>query len=351
MLNIKNIAITSEILKLIAEIDEFKGRWQVIENLAPERLSTLKRVATIESIGSSTRIEGARLSDAQVEVLLSKLETKSFATRDEQEVAGYADAMNMVYDSHDAIAPTENHIKQLHGVLLKYSDKDQDHRGHYKNIDNHVEAFDPDGKSIGIVFQTSTPFETPQMMKDIVEWYNQTIAEEAQHPLIVVGIFIVVFLAIHPFKDGNGRLSRVLTTLLLLRAGYNYVPYSSLESVIEANKQGYYLALRRTQQTIHMDAQNWEFWLVYFLKAMLKQKDNLAAKVKEEQTLRANLPALSRQIIELAKSREEITVKDIEASTSANRNTIKAHLKKLTDDHYLRIIGKGRGTRYALPEA
>lgn len=131
-----------------------------------------------------------------------------------------------------------------------------------------------------------------------------------------------MFLAIHPFKDGNGRLSRVLTTLLLLRAGYGYVPYSSMEGVIEQNKDSYYLALRRAQQTIRKEEQNWEAWLVFFRKTMAKQKDNLAAKIKEEQALRLSLPALSRQILELAKTRGEITIKEIEDMTSANRNTI-----------------------------
>ena len=248
MRDIKNITITPEILKLIAEIDEFKGRWKVIETLAPEKLTSLRRIATIESVGSSTRIEGAKLSDAEVGKLLSGLRSESFASRDEEEVAGYADAMDMIFEGYEVITATENHIKQLHGVLLKYSSKDQDHRGEYKKVTNHVEAFGPDGKSLGVVFETATPFETPGWMTEIVDWFNQSVQEESHHPLILVGIFIVVFLAIHPFKDGNGRLSRVLTTLLLLRAGYGYVPYSSMEGVIEQNKDSYYLALRRTQQ-------------------------------------------------------------------------------------------------------
>jgi Fic family protein len=348
MRDIKNITITPEILKLIADIDEFKGRWKVIENLTPERLSSLRRIATIESVGSSTRIEGSKLSDAEVEKLLSGLKAKSFISRDEQEVAGYADAMDMIFDGYESITPTENHIKQLHGVLLKHSTKDHDHRGEYKKVNNHVEAFGPNGKSLGIVFETATPFETPGWMKELVDWYNRSMHEETQHPLITIGIFIVVFLAIHPFKDGNGRLSRVLTTLLLLRAGYGYVPYSSMESVIEMNKDSYYLALRRTQQTIRTKAQNWESWLVFFLKTMAKQKDNLATKVKQEQTLRVSLPALSRQILELAKMRGEITVKEIEDATSANRNTIKVHVKKLAEQQYLVQIGKGRGARYTI---
>ena len=155
---------------------------------------------------------------------------------------------------------------------------------------NHVEAFGPEGNSLGVAFETATPFETPGWMRELVEWFNRSVEEETQHPLILIGIFIVVFLAIHPFKDGNGRLSRALTTLLLLRAGYGYVPYSSMESVIERNKDNYYLALRRTQQAIRKKEQNWEPWLVSFLKTIAKQKDNLAAKVKEEQALRGPRP-------------------------------------------------------------
>jgi Fic family protein len=348
MHDIKNIIITPEILKLIADIDEFKGRWKVIETLAPERLNSLRRIATIESAGSSTRIEGSKLGDAEVEKLLSRIDTKSFASRDEQEVAGYADAMDMIFDGYDAITLTENHIKQLHGVLLKYSIKDEDHRGHYKKLDNHVEAFGPEGKSLGVIFETATAFETPGWMKELVEWFNQSLQEESQHPLILIGVLIVVFLAIHPFKDGNGRLSRVLTTLLLLRAGYGYVPYSSMETIIEVNKDNYYAALRRTQQTIRKEEQSWEPWLVFFLRTLAKQKDNLAAKVKDEQALRSSLPALSRQILELAKTRGEITITEIEDSTGANRNTIKVHLKKLAEQHYLVQLGKGRGVRYTI---
>ena len=165
MRDIKNITITPEILKLIADIDEFKGRWKVIETLAPEKLTSLQRIATIESVGSSTRIEGAKLSDAEVGKLLSGLRSESFASRDEEEVAGYADAMEMIFEGYEVITATENHIKQLHGVLLKYSSKDQDHRGEYKKVTNHVEAFGPDGKSLGVVFETATPFETPGWKK------------------------------------------------------------------------------------------------------------------------------------------------------------------------------------------
>ena len=222
-LNILSLKITNEILALIAEIDEFKGAWRMIGRIAPERLSSLRRVATIESIGSSTRIEGARLTDREVEQLLSNIEIKSFATRDEQEVGGYANAMENIFAHWAAIDLTENHVKQLHRDLLKHSAKDERHRGEYKTLPNHVEAFGPDGQSLGVVFETASPFDTPRLMSELIAWTRASLDEGEIHPLLVIAIFIVVFLEIHPFQDGNGRLSRILTTLLLLRAGYAYV--------------------------------------------------------------------------------------------------------------------------------
>ncbi|MBX9741923.1 MAG: Fic family protein [Chthoniobacterales bacterium] len=340
--------ITPEILKLIAELDEFKGRWQAVAHLAPERLKSLRKVATIESIGSSTRIEGARLTDDQVEEMLSGLSSKSFANRDEQEVAGYADAMEAIFSYYGEMEITENYLKQLHGLLLKYSTKDEEHRGDYKKIENHVEAFGPEGKSLGVVFQTATPFETPFAMQSLVDWYRVSLLEEKNHPLILIGMFIVTFLAIHPFKDGNGRLSRILATLLLLRAGYDYVPYSSMESIIEANKDSYYVALRRTQQTLRASQQLWEPWMLYFLRTMLHQKNNLAAKIQEEQALQATLAPLSKSILEWVKIHKTATVKELEGATKANRNTIKAHLKQLLQRNYLITRGQGKGTHYAI---
>ena len=219
-----SISIPPELVTLIGEIDEFKGAWRSLGTLAPDRLTVLRRVATIESIGSSTRIEGSRLSDREVERLLSNLEISKFETRDEQEVAGYAGVMETVFANADAIAPTENHIKQLHRDLMIFSDKDQRHRGEYKINPNNVSAFDSEGREVGIVFETASPFDTPRLMRELVGWTASALNERQFHPLLVIAIFVVTFLEIHPFQDGNGRLSRILTTLLLLRAGYAYVP-------------------------------------------------------------------------------------------------------------------------------
>ena len=254
MLNIQTIFISQAILQLITRVDEFKGAWRALGTLAPERLRALRRVATIESIGSSTRIEGSQLTDRQVEQLLAKLEIKSFETRDEQEVAGYAELMEVIFSSWEHIPITENYIKQLHGMLLTHSSKDNWHRGQYKTTSNSVAAFDESGKQVGIVFETASPFDTPRLMAELVDWYRERSKQEDLHPLLIVAVFVVVFLEIHPFQGGNGRLSRILTTLLLLKAGYSYVPYSSIESIIEQNKQGYYLALRQTQGTIRTEA-------------------------------------------------------------------------------------------------
>lgn len=346
--DLAHLKITPTILKLIAEIDEFKGAWKAIGRISPERLSSLRRVATIESVGSSTRIEGARLTDREVEKLLSRLEIKAFETRDEQEVAGYADVMETIFAHSEAIPLTENHVRQLHRDLLKYSAKDERHRGEYKTLDNHVEAFGPDGESLGVIFATASPFDTPRLMQELVEWTNHALTEGQHHPLLIVAVFVVVFLQIHPFQDGNGRLSRILTTLLLLREGYAYVPFSSLESIIEQTKEDYYRALRRTQTTIRTSEPDWEPWVVYFLDALTQQKRRLEKKIERERLILGDLPELSVQILELAREHGRVTVAEIAAATGANRNTIKDHLKMLTKAGHLERHGAGRGTWYAL---
>lgn len=348
MIKAETLQIDRDILALIAEIDEFKGAWRALGTLAPERLSALRRVATIESIGSSTRIEGSKLSDRDVEKLLSNLQIKSFASRDEQEVAGYAEAMDLVFQSWADIPITENHIKQLHRDLLKYSDKDERHRGQYKTNSNSVAAFDEDGKQIGIVFETASPFDTPRLMQELVAFVNEAMETKRLHPLLIVGIFVVVFLEIHPFQDGNGRLSRILTTLLLLRAGYAYVSYSSLESVIEQSKEGYYLALRQTQGSIRTDAPNWQPWILFFLRALQQQMKRLAKKVEREKIVLSALPELSVQILEYAREHGRVTIGDMAKVTGVNRNTLKKHFSQLVEKRHLVLHGSGRGAWYSL---
>lgn len=348
MFRTDTLHISPEILRLIARIDEFKGAWRALGSLAPERLIALRRVATIESIGSSTRIEGSKLTDREVEKLLSNLAIQTFETRDEQEVAGYAELMDLVFSSWRDIPFNENHLKQLHQILLRHSQKDARHRGQYKTNSNSVAAFDENGEQIGIVFETASPFDTRRLMGELVTWVNEEREKAHMHPLLIVAIFVVVFLEIHPFQDGNGRLSRVLTTLLLIQAGYAYVPYSSLESVIELNKEAYYLALRQTQVSIRTDAPKWQPWLVFFLRSLAEQVRRLEKKVEREKIVLAALPDLSLQIVEFAREHGRVTIGEVIKLTGASRNTLKLHLRNLVEHDHLNQHGGGRGVWYEL---
>ena len=163
------------------------------------------------------------------------------------------------------------------------------------------------------------------------------------HPLLVISIFVVVFLAIHPFQAGNGRLSRVLTTLLLLRTGYAYVPYSSLESSIEQSKEAYYLALRQTQGAINTDAPDWQPWVMFLLTALQRQKQRLETKIKRERIILGELPSLSVQILEIAREHGRVTVADAVKITGVSRNTVKDHMKTLKANGHMNGHGSGRG--------
>jgi Fic family protein len=345
----ETIQITLELLALISEVDEFKGAWRALGILAPERLKALRHVATIESIGSSTRIEGSKLTDREVERLLANLEIQRFSNRDEQEVAGYAEVMETVFHAWAEIPMTENHIKQLHRDLLRHSDKDERHRGEYKTLRNDVGAFDAAGNMVGIVFETATPFDTPRRMGELVNWLNDARELKRIHPLLIVAVFIVTLLEIHPFQDGNGRLSRILTTLLLLQAGYAYVPYSSLESVIENSKESYYLTLRQTQTTIRSEAPNWQPWLIFFMRAMQQQKRRLAVKVEREKNALAALSNLAIRILDYVRDHGRVTTRDMVREAGASPNTLKATFTSLVEKGLLVRHGGGRSTWYSLP--
>ena len=355
MIKTDDIKITNQILTIISEIDEFKITWKLLGKMTPEKLKGLKKVATIESVGSSNRIEGNKLSDSEVEELLSSINKQSFATRDEQEVAGYAKLMDTIFADWEVIPLSENYIKQLHKILLQYSSKDERHKGEYKKVSNAVAAYSPDGKELGIVFETATPFETPLKMEELVIWTRKNLEDKFFHPLIVIAVFIVEFLAIHPFEDGNGRLSRALTCLLLLKAGYTYVPYSSMEAVIEDNKEGYYRALRQTQTTLRNEEPNFEPWLEFFLKTLQKQKIRLEYKIenkgkdKKENNVYAgaDLTELEEKILSYFNVESSATTAKMVEYTNTNRNTVKKALQSLVNKNILNLHSKGRGAWYS----
>jgi Fic family protein len=339
----RTLPLAAEDLQLLSQIDEFKGHWKAMESLVPERLSGLRRVATIESIGSSTRIEGSRLSDTEVANLLGRLETKSFATRDEQEVAGYAFVMEQVFSYAREIPPTINMVQQLHRDLLQFSEKDERHRGQWKLLPNHVAAFDEDGKELGIVFATSTPFDTPFHMEALLQWHREAESDTGLHPLVRIALAVVIFLAIHPFQDGNGRLSRILTTLLLLRAGYSYAPYSSLESVIEANKEAYYMALRRTQISWQEGHPDWEAWLRFFLRSLLRQIRRLQERMDSRPM---ELSPGARRILELLHTEQTLTLGQVVRLTGLPESTAKVRIRELLTAGRLLRHGQRKGTYY-----
>lgn len=349
MINLKALKVDNEMLSIIAEIDEFKGSWNVLYKEEPEQLRTLRSLATIESIGSSNRIEGNKLSDKEVEEFLSRVNRESFASRDEEEVAGYAELMNNIYDNYEVIPFTENYIKQLHQILLKFSSKDEKHRGDYKKLANDVVAKDAKGKIIGTIFETSSPFDTPEEMKALVKETREILEDKIVHPLLAIGLFVVHFLAIHPFQDGNGRLSRVLTTLLLLKSSYLYVPYSSMESIIEASKEGYYKALRQSQVSFK---KNYDYtpWLMFFLRSLQKQKVRLDDKLKKiaSKPSATALDQLNSDILYLFNKKQKLTTKEIAEALDQNIKTIKKRVADLVAMEKLNKFGSTKAAWYEL---
>ena len=350
MPNNRDIVITPEMLNGIAEIDAFNGAWTGgAVRLSADDLRVMRRVATIESVGSSNRIEGNRMTDAEVEALFANVNQQSFTTRDQQEVAGYSDLVNTIFENYPTIPLSENYIKQLHKILLNYSDKDAHHRGEYKKDSNRVAAFDANGNEIGSIFETATPFDTPRLMTETIKWTNDTLDDRFFHPIITIGVFVIHFLSIHPFTDGNGRLSRALTVMLMLKSGYTYMPYASMESVIEATKDAYYRALRGTQKTIWDDHIDYEPWLTFFIRALVMQKRQLEDKIaRVRSTGTAKLSSTQSEILELFNSTPELSMAQIISATDKNSETVRKAVQALVKRGHIAKHGTTRGTVYVL---
>ena len=337
---------SAEVVRIVGELDEFKGHWRRVREVQAERLASLRQVATIESAASSTRIEGAELSDEEVARVLGGLHVDSFRKRDEDEVRGYGEVLSLIYESHAELSLTENHVKQLHGILLRHTAKDERHRGEYKKLPNDVVASHEDGR-IEVIFQTATPFETPRLMGELVAQTNAALADAEHHPLTVIARFVVQFLAIHPFQDGNGRLSRALTTLLLLRAGYEYVPYASLERIVEENKLRYYAALRESQLAMRADASDFGGWLLFLLGALRAQKRSLESKLDVERSM-LQLSAAQERILAAVRKRGRATTPSLVQELGIADRTVRYHLDLLVRRRLLTAHGEKRGRYYTL---
>jgi Fic family protein len=337
------------VTRLLGEIDEFKGHWRKLGEIRAERLTSLRQVTTVESAGSSTRIEGAELTDDEVSRVLQGLQVDSFRARDEGEVLGYGELLQTIFDNHREIPLTENYLKQLHKILLGHVAKDERHRGEYKKFENPVEARHPDGR-VEVVFRTASPFDTPRLMAELVAATNDAMASDQLHPLIAIARFVVDFLAIHPFQDGNGRLSRAVTALLLLRSGYDYVPYASVERVIEDNKVGYYHGLRVSQAAMQSDPTAFGEWLVFFLRVLQAQARSLSAKLEMERSI-LHLKDIQVKVLEHVERHGRGTAAKVARALSIGGRQARYHLGLLVERGLLAPHGERRGRYYTRPAA
>jgi len=341
----KRAVLSQEIVQKIAKIDEFKGLWKGSLRLSPQTLGRLKRSVLITSTGASTRIEGSRMSDKEVARLIQGLKSTSPKGRDAQEVAGYADLLGRIFDNWKTLKITEGQILHFHKILLNFSEKDKMHKGNYKTSENKVVMRKEDGTEI-VIFEPTPPYLTKKEMDDVLYWLNGEMKKGETHPLIIIANFIFEFLAIHPFRDGNGRLSRALTTLLLLQFGYTYVPYVSLDEIIEEKKIDYYLALRKTQSKHKTKKEDITPWLNFLLDALLEQVKRAKSIMEEDQPEKL----LSEKQLEIYQMFQADTLSVSEISNLFNDSvpmiSLKQALSRLVDLRLIERIGAGRGSRY-----
>jgi len=337
--------IPTDIWSKITQIDQLQGQWIGGAKLSPQVLGRLKRSVLITSTGASTRIEGARLSDEDVEKLMRGIDIQKFVDRDKQEVKGYFELLENLFDSWKSLKFSENTIKHFHKELLKYVKKDEFHRGNYKKEENKVHMINAAGESIGILFDTTPAYLTPKEMQELMEWTQEILIEKKYHPLLVIGNFLVEFLKIHPFQDGNGRLSRVLTNLFLLKEGYLYIPYISHEKFIEDNKPDYYMALRRSQKTFKTEHEDITAWLNFFLTIFLKQSQ-MAVELLSKENIEKLLSKKQLAVWQYLQEVEEATPGEIAEKAKVARPTVSQVLDKLLRLKKIERIGLGRSTRY-----
>jgi Fic family protein len=329
-------------VNLISQIDRFDASWSAIERREGQSLKQLKSIATVRSVGASTRIEGSRLSDEEVEVLLMGIDVAKLEDRDSQEVVGYFETLDIISQSYDDIAVSENDLKNLHNILIRYSKKDEWHRGNYKQHSNAVEASYPDG-SKQIIFQTTAAgFPTEDAMREMVDWYHR---DSETHPLVKCALFAYEFLSIHPFQDGNGRLSRLISTLLLMKAGYKWIQYVSFEHEIENRKSEYYRVLRSCQA--QRPGENISEWVNFFFDALRKIQEQLMQKL-EVKGAEGLLSPREKSIIAFIGNHPGCKSGEIAKKLAIPSPTVKRILTDLLNRHFIEKFGIGPGTNYSL---
>lgn len=339
----KRILLSPEVILKITKIDELKGLWRGGVAINPQILGKLKKSIIITSTGSSTRIEGSKMTDAEIERFLRALKVNPPENRDEEEVAGYANLLGRVFDNWNKIKLSESAVLQFHEILLHYSEKDILHKGKYKNKENLVVAYNQKGEQV-VIFKPTEPWLVKKEMDDVLYWADEAFTEGKLHPILIIANFIFEFLAIHPFTDGNGRLSRALTNLLLLQSGYEYIPYVSLEEIVEDKKDEYYTSLRQTQKNHKTDNENIGPWLNFFLDTLLIQARKAEELMKNDDPTKL-LSGRQLEVFALFED-ESLSVLDIKERLSIPEQTIKQVLRRLVSLKLISVLGLGRGTKY-----
>ena len=329
----------SEILGLVAAIYKEAGKQELYLKQRPEELEKLVEIAKIQSTEASNAIEGIVTTNTRIRQLVE--EKTAPRNRNEQEIAGYRDVLNIIHESFEAIPITQNYILQLHKIL--YSHMNNPAAGRTKTVQNYISAAYPDGRT-QILFTPLSPYETPEALDRICEEYNRVIGNLELEPLIAIPVFIHDFLCIHPFNDGNGRMSRMLTTLLLYRSGFYVGKYISLEAKIAGNKDLYYNALLASQNGWHEGEDDPVPFIKYLLGTVLAAYRDFEDRFAIVETKRSAL-----EMVRLA-SRNKIghfTKQDIrELCPSLSVSSVEGALRKLVASGELKREGSGKNTFY-----
>lgn len=336
---IRNQKWDSDILGLIAAIYKEAGKQELYLKRRPEELDKLVEIAKVQSTKASNAIEGIVTTNTRIRQLVGKKTTPK--NRDEQEIAGYRDVLNMIHESFDAIPITQNYILQLHKIL--YSHMYNPMTGKTKSVQNYISATYPDGH-VEILFTPLSPYETPEALDKICEEYNRVIGNMEVEPLIAIPVFIHDFLCIHPFNDGNGRMSRLLTTLLLYRSGFYVGKYISLEAKIAKNKDLYYEALGQAQSGWHEGAEDVVPFIKYLLGTILAAYKDFEDRFA---LVEVKLPALETVRRATQNKIGRFTKQDIrELCPSLSVSSIEGALRKLVASGELKREGKGKNIGY-----
>ena len=342
-LNINNLYLdlSMKILSELSKIVRFDANWSSIEKKEGSKLIQLKSIATVKSVGASTRIEGSKMTDDEVSVLIENIHMSSFEERDQQEVVGYFETLDTIIENYASIAITESQIKSLHNYLLKHSVKDTWHKGEYKQLSNEVEANLPDGTKQTIFKTTEPGLQTEDAMIRLIEWYT---SDQDTLPLIKDAIFIYEFLSIHPFQDGNGRLSRLLANLLLLKNGYSWIQYVSFEHEIENRKSEYYKVLMDAQK--NRPGENITNWLTFFTSCLNNIQRNLLLKLEESKKVSESLTPREQRINFYIQNHAGCSSGEISTKLGIPLPTVKKTISTLVNKKIITKQGVGRATVY-----